>query len=179
MIVRYLLLIVLLACNELCCVSNSYDTSITLFSNSGELLQVVYARLAGLKGESAICGIDEEKREILLCYKVAAQSQKLLDRSHIEKLSRIDDHLYMTFAGLAGDGRAIVKRAREFCIEMYCKLGMRPSVACVAAEVAKWQHEATLYGGKDVKTTNINIHEGFPFREKTLWYTGSYIWKRS
>ena len=127
--------------------NSPYDQSITLFSKDGQLHQVEYARLAGLKGNCVICGVDSSNTEILLCFKTDKHSYQLIDRSHVDKIMRIDDHIFLSFAGLAGDGRVLVNHARKFCIDHMSLYGMKPSIHQVATWIGELQHRNTLFGG--------------------------------
>lgn len=136
-----------------------YDKSFTLFSDTGDLLQVKYARLAGLQGQTVLCAgvpsstskdgnTDQDVKEVIICMPSQKIQQVLLDRRSVDKVSRIDNHIYVIFSGLAGDGRALIREIREFCINFRSNFGMGPSVLGVAQEIANVQYEATTAGGK-------------------------------
>lgn len=122
-----------------------YDKSITLFSPEGDLLQVAYAQMACEKGEPLVCTIS--MGGILLCYK-SQPSDALLDRRAVDKVSQIDDNIWLTFAGLGGDGRAMVRLGRSFCGDFRTKFGCAPSVMSLARAIGELQHGATLKGGE-------------------------------
>lgn len=124
-----------------------YDKNVNLFSSTGELLQVQYARNAGLRGSPILCS-SSSNGEVLICIPTPSYLQALQDRRYIDKLTKVHDGIWFAFSGLAGDGRALMKAARSFCIEYQAKFGSIPSVRSVARYIGEIQHESTLSGGK-------------------------------
>lgn len=128
--------------------SSPYDLSINWFSDQGELVQVDYARKAAIKeGLPTVCGISHDN-EVILCSKINTIRHRLLDKRSVDKISRVYDHVYLASSGLAGDARALLEKARIFCINHQHKFGTRPSVYAVARYIGEIQHEATLGGGR-------------------------------
>jgi 20S proteasome alpha/beta subunit len=124
-----------------------YDKNVNLFSASGELLQVQYARNAGLRGSSVLC-CRAKGGEVLLCVPTPTETQQLQDRRGVDKVARVSEGIWMAFAGLAGDGRSVLKSARSFCIDYKSRFGQTPSVRSVARYVGEMQHESTLAAGR-------------------------------
>jgi 20S proteasome alpha/beta subunit len=44
-----------------------------------------------------------------------AKIEELYDTATEHKLHRVDDHIFVAFAGLAADGRVLVNKARIMC----------------------------------------------------------------
>lgn len=126
-------------------ISNRYDKSISLFSPEGDLLQIKYADKAGANGVSLVCIITAEN-SIVLC-SPAVPSHSLMDRRCIDKVSKVDEGIWVAFAGLVGDGRHVTRQARQFCNNYQMKFGCRPEVAAVAQHIGSLQHEASVKGG--------------------------------
>ena len=126
--------------------SNRYDKSISIFSPEGELTQIKYADRAGENGLSLVC-ISTTDNSIVLCTP-AAPTYSLLDRRCIDKVSKIDEGIWIVFAGLVGDGRHVTLKARQFCNDFQVKFGCRPTVSAVAQHIGSLQHEVSLTGGK-------------------------------
>jgi len=123
-----------------------YDKSITLFAPDGTLKQVDYAEKAASKGQSLICCLTKDNKIILCC--PSQTSQLLLDRRAVDKVSQVDENLYIAFAGLAGDGRALTLEARSLCRDYRMRFGSSPPVSYLANKIGKIQHTATLKGGE-------------------------------
>lgn len=136
--------------------SSPYDLSINWFSDQGELVQVEYARKAATnQGLPTVCGISLSN-EVILCSRISNVQHCLLDRRSVDKIARVYDHIFLVSSGLAGDARALLEKARIFCINHQHKFGTRPSVNAVARYIGEIQHEATLGGGKSSISFFIN-----------------------
>jgi 20S proteasome alpha/beta subunit len=127
--------------------ASKYDKNVNLFSPSGDLLQVQYAKNAGLLGGSVLASTSKDG-EVILCIPVPLKLQLLQDKRSVDKVSKLSDGLWIAFSGLAGDGRALTKAARAFCLDYQYKFGSVPSVRSVASYIGELQHESTLTGGK-------------------------------
>ena len=123
-----------------------YDNSITLFSPEGELKQVTYADLAGQRGPALLVATSAAK-DIVICTQCAAVDA-LVDRRAVDKVNKIDDNVFIAFAGLAGDGLALVRDARSFCINHKVAYGCAPAVSAVARHIGDVQHKATITGSE-------------------------------
>jgi 20S proteasome alpha/beta subunit len=142
------ILIILLNFKELYARKNpNIDKSINLFSPEGDLLQVGYAELASEKGSTVVC-LPTSDDGIVICIESNPDFDILLDRRSADKLSKIDDNIWLTFSGLVGDGRSIVRSARSFCSSHHKIYGCSPSVSAVANHLGDIQHEATFSGGE-------------------------------
>lgn len=126
---------------------NTLDKNVNLFSDEGELLQVQYARKAGLQGGSVVCATSSSK-DVLICIPNPTELPILLDRRSVDKVSRIDDDIWFAFAGLAGDGRALISQARKYCIDYRSQYGCSPTGRNIASIMGQQQHEATITGSK-------------------------------
>ena len=123
------------------------DKNVNLFSDEGELLQVQYARKAGLQGGSVICATSVNN-DVAICIPNSSELPILLDRRSVDKVSKIDDDIWFAFSGLAGDGRALISQARKYCIDYRSQFGCPPTGRNVASIMGQLQHEATLTGSK-------------------------------
>lgn len=86
-----------------------YDRAITIFSPDGSLYQVDYAFEAVKKGWTTL-GIRTNSGVVLISEKRKART--LIDVEGIEKIFIVDDHVGISFAGLAPDGRVLIDYAR-------------------------------------------------------------------
>lgn len=128
-----------------------YDKSATHFSDEGELLQVAYAKVAALRGSNLIC-LPWCGDLILLAFPTLSGSARelhsnLLERRSIDNVARVHDSVWIAFSGLAGDGRSLLKQARNFAVEFHSKISCFPSAGSIANHIGQLQHSVTLSGG--------------------------------
>ena len=88
--------------------------SITTFSSDGRLQQVEYGMEAARRGDSVVA----MKYNDTIC--IAVHSS--------DKVHRIDDHVIMVTAGLAGDGRMLASTVRLQCQQFRQATGEAPSI---------------------------------------------------
>jgi proteasome alpha subunit len=86
-----------------------YDRAITMFSPDGRLLQVEYAKKTVKQGSTAI-GMVCKDGVILVTDKRIVDP--LIVSESVEKISKIDDHMGATAAGILSDARVLVERAQ-------------------------------------------------------------------
>jgi 20S proteasome alpha/beta subunit len=114
-----------------------YDRAITTFSPDGRLQQVEYGLEAANRGESVVAALLNESVAIILVQ--GAHSS--------DKIHRIDSHILLATAGLAGDGRALASALRTSCQRHFLSYGEIPTVKEVAEYAARLQHELTKTPG--------------------------------
>lgn len=112
-----------------------YDRSITTFDSDGRLRQVEYGMEASRRGDSVAAMVIQSKRMALLAVKSS------------DKVHRIDAHILLVTAGLAGDGRALASALRASCQRFRLSFGEAPTVQEVAQMAADIQHELTTTAG--------------------------------
>ena len=122
----------------------AYDRAITVFSPEGRLYQVEYASKIIERGTPAMAL--KYKDGILLLVDFNFDS-KLLVTDSIEKIFKVDDHVYFISAGLAGDARKLSENAREFAAENKYLYDEPIEVNTAAKKVATIMQIFTQYGG--------------------------------
>lgn len=133
--------------------NEKYDREITTFSPDGRLPQVEYGMEASTRGStvaalqlSVVAGDKEEGGDnnnnvvpvIVVCLESTSEG----------KMHRIDDHLWMATAGLAGDARYLANEMRNWCQGYRQNYGEAPTVGQAARTVADLQHFLTRRGGR-------------------------------
>lgn len=134
--------------------NSRYDKSINLFSPEGDLLQVGYAEIASEKGSTVVCAPVNDN-SLVVCIESDPDFDILLDKKHIDKISKVDDNIWMCFSGLVGDGRSMVRKARKFCLEYHVQYGSSPTVSSLANYLGEIQHQATLAGGTTLHNDSL------------------------
>lgn len=122
----------------------SYDRAITVFSPDGHLFQVEYAQEAVKQGQCAI-GVKGSDSVVIAIEKKAAQ--KLQDGRTIRKILKLDEHCYLTFAGLHADGRILINKAQLACQQFRLNYEDAMDVDMIARSVAEVQQRSTQSGG--------------------------------
>ncbi len=121
-----------------------YDRAITIFSPDGKLYQVEYAFEAVRRGWTTIAA--RGKGGVVL----AVEKRKvtpLLDLLSIEKIFKIDDHIGMTFAGLAADGRILIDYARLLAIQHKLTYDEPISVEVLTKKICDIKQSYTQHAG--------------------------------
>jgi len=125
--------------------SNRYDTAVTRFSPDGHLFQVNYAFEAVNRGACAL-GIKTKDSVILGVERKAMP--KLQESSTIKKITQIDSHLAMAYAGLTSDARQLTQRAVLECQQYRLTYDQQPTVTYIAKYLAKLKQSYTQLGGR-------------------------------
>jgi 20S proteasome subunit alpha 4 len=122
-----------------------YDKSVHVFSPDGDILQVEYAERAASRGRSLLCLVSGSR---LLVFSPTEKLDALVDRSVTRKINKVDKGMWMGFAGLAGDGRELLRIARDFVLEYRSKFGTGPSISAIANTIGNIQHATSLKGAE-------------------------------
>ncbi len=121
-----------------------YDRAITVFSPDGRLFQVEYAREAVKRGATAI-GVKTREGVLLLADRRVAS--KLLEITTIEKIYRIDDHIYAATSGLVADARVLIERARVEAQINRLTYDEPIGVKDLARKICDFKQQYTQFGG--------------------------------
>ncbi|KAI1726503.1 proteasome subunit domain-containing protein [Ditylenchus destructor] len=131
---------------------SEYDRGVNTFSPEGRLFQVEYAIETVKLGATSI-GIRTKEGVVLAAEKRA--SSKLLVNDSLDKISKVDEHIGTTFAGLIADSRTLVNHARQEAQNFWFTFNRKIRVEDVTQSVANL---ALHFGDDDSK-----IRMGRPF----------------
>lgn len=130
--------------NSLGAAAAGYDRSITMFSPEGHLYQVDYASKIIEKGSPAVAVI--YKQGIVLIADKKIHSTLIIPES-VEKIFKIDNHIWTACAGLIGDGRRLVEYARQLSQENRTYFDQPIEVETLVKKIASVIQYFTQYGG--------------------------------
>jgi len=119
-----------------------YDRAITIFSPDGRLFQVEYARESIRKGWTTL-GIRAKDGVVLVSERRKVSN---LMKTTV-KILNIDEHIGLTFAGLPGDARILIDKARIYA-QSYRIIYDEPiPVEYLARKICDIKQAHTQYGG--------------------------------
>jgi len=122
----------------------AYDRGITIFSPDGRLYQVEYAREAVKRGTASI-GI-RGTDGIVLAVEKRVRSP-LMERSSVEKIHKVDDHVGIASAGHVADARQLIDFARRRAQINRLRYGEPLGVETLTKEVTDHIQQYTQIGG--------------------------------
>ncbi len=121
-----------------------YDRAITIFSPDGRIYQVEYAFEAVRRGWTTIgirgrggAAVVVEKRII----------SKLIDPNALQKIFLVDEHIGVSFAGIASDGRVLIDYARLIAIRHRLVYDEPITVEYLAKQVCDVKQAYTQHAG--------------------------------
>lgn len=98
-----------------------------------------------ITSNSSMTITSEDARGLVICIE-KSKIENILLRAADNKFYRIHDSVWLVFSGLAGDGREIVRKARDYCAAFEAELGSPPSILSIANHIGNYQHMATIDG---------------------------------
>ncbi|MDD3177952.1 MAG: archaeal proteasome endopeptidase complex subunit alpha [Candidatus ainarchaeum sp.] len=124
--------------------AQAYDRSITVFSPEGHLYQVDYASKIIEKGSPAVAITYKEGVVVVADKKIYSS---LIIPDSIEKIFKIDKHIWIACSGLIGDGRRLVDFARQIAQENKVYYDDPIEIETLVKKVANIVQYYTQYGG--------------------------------
>jgi hypothetical protein len=140
-----------------------YDRAITTFSADGRLQQVEYGMEAANRGDSVVAALINETSAIVAVLRGS------------DKVHRVDSHVLLVTAGLAGDGRALAASLRSSCQRHVPSYGEPPTVHEVAHMASASAARVDENGGGETLGLYCNCRSsgqgnkgGYPWRSANL-----------
>ena len=122
----------------------SNNFSLTTFSSKGKLEQIENAMKAVTNGETAI-GIKCKNGVVLAVEKKL--SSPLIDEASFKKIQLIAEHIGCTYAGLSGDYRVLLQKARKHTMKYEITYNEPILLTNLCRNVAQTVQEYTQSGG--------------------------------
>lgn len=124
---------------------SGYDRALSIFSPDGHIFQVEYAAEAVKRGTCAV-GIKGKQCVVLGCER--RSTLKLQDtRITPSKISKIDNHVVLSFSGLNADSRILIEKARVEAQSHRLTLEDPVTIEYLTRYVAGVQQRYTQSGG--------------------------------
>ena len=155
----------------------AYDRGITIFSPDGRLYQVEYAREAVKRGTASI-GVRTPEGVVLAVDKRIRSP--LMERSSVEKIHKVDDHIGIASAGHVADARQLIDFARRRAQVNELRYGEPIAVETLTKEVTDYIQQYTQVGGArpfGVALIIAGIADGEPRLYETDPSGTPYEWK--
>jgi len=124
--------------------AQAYDRSITVFSPEGHLYQVDYASKIIEKGSPAVAVSYKDGIVIVADKKIYSS---LIVPKSVEKVFKIDQHVWIACSGLIGDARRLVDFARQVAQENKTYYDDPIEVETLVKKIANVVQYFTQYGG--------------------------------
>jgi len=121
-----------------------YDRAITIFSPDGRIYQVEYAFEAVRRGWTTI-GIKSRSGAAVVVEK--RRISPLIDHNAIQKIFIIDEHIGVSFAGIASDGRVLIDYARLAAIRHRFLYDEQITVEYLAKQICDVKQAYTQHAG--------------------------------
>jgi proteasome alpha subunit len=155
----------------------AYDRGITIFSPDGRLYQVEYAREAVSRGTASV-GVRTPDGVVLAANRRVRSP--LMERSSVEKLHKIDEHIGIASAGHVADARQLIDFARRRAQTERLRYSEPIPVETLTKSVTDHIQEYTQTGGArpfGVALLVGGIYDGEPRLYETDPSGTPYEWK--
>ena len=155
----------------------AYDRGITIFSPDGRLYQVEYAREAVKRGTASI-GVRTDGGVVLAVDKRVRS--RLMERSSVEKIHKVDDHIGIASAGHVADARQLIDLARRRAQINFLRYDEAIGVETLTKEITDHIQQYTQIGGArpfGVALIIAGVADGEPRLYETDPSGTPYEWK--
>jgi proteasome alpha subunit len=142
-----------------------YDRAATMFSPTGQILQVEYAEKTVRLGSSSI-GMISKEGVVIISHR--RHRDKLMINASANKISEIDEHIICVSAGIMSDARVLVERARVTSQQHRINYDSAPNTESIVRDIADVKQQFTQHGG--ARPFGVSMMIG-GFNGKPILYT--------
>jgi len=121
-----------------------YDRAATMFAPDGHILQVEYAEKT-VRLSSASIGVVCKDGVVIISNR--RQKDVLVFEESANKISEIDEHIMVAFAGINSDARVLIDRARVIAQQHRVTYDSEPATESIVKDIADMKQQFTQYGG--------------------------------
>ena len=121
-----------------------YDSAITTFSPSGQLLQVDNAMEAVNKG---MCCVGVKGHDCVVLGVEKKELNRLQDPRTVQKISQLDENIVVAFSGLNADARILCNLARLECQSYRLSYEDAPAIDYISRHISSSMQKYTQKGG--------------------------------
>lgn len=121
-----------------------YDRATTMFSPTGQILQVEYAEKTVRLGSSSI-GLISKEGVVILSHRRHRDTLMINDSAN--KISEIDEHIICVSAGIMSDARVLIERAQVTAQQHRINYDTAPNTEAIVRDIADIKQQFTQHGG--------------------------------
>ncbi|CRG94289.1 proteasome subunit alpha type-3, putative [Plasmodium gallinaceum] len=124
--------------------SAGYDLSVSTFSPDGRLYQVEYI-YKSINNNNTALSLECKDGIISCCINSNLDKNKMIKKNSYNRLYHINNNIIITYAGLDGDARNIIDRAKSEANNYYYNFHTNIPLHILANRISLYIHAYTLY----------------------------------
>ncbi|VWU51191.1 proteasome subunit alpha type-3, putative [Hepatocystis sp. ex Piliocolobus tephrosceles] len=124
--------------------SAGYDLSVSTFSPDGRLYQVEYIYKC-INNSNTVLTLECEEGILTCCINTNLDKEKMIKIGSYNRIYHINNNIIITYAGLDGDSREIIDRAKSEANNYYYNFHTNIPLHILANRISLYIHAYTLY----------------------------------